>query len=66
MGGSCHWDNGYGDGPESLKGNLRESRGLPISAGNLFIPYGTQHFLNPKGLHNVRRAPNSLADFGML
>ena len=32
---SCHGDNGYGDGPESLKGNLKDARGLPISAGNL-------------------------------
>lgn len=32
---SCHGDNGYGDGPESLKGNLRDNRGLSISAGNL-------------------------------
>ena len=32
---SCHGDNGYGDGPESIKGNLKDLRGLPISAGNL-------------------------------
>jgi len=32
---SCHGDNGYGDGPESIKGNLKDARGLPISAGNL-------------------------------
>lgn len=32
---SCHGDNGYGDGPESLKGSLKDSRGLSISAGNL-------------------------------
>lgn len=31
----CHGDNGYGDGPESLKGNLKDSRGRSISAGNL-------------------------------
>jgi mono/diheme cytochrome c family protein len=32
---SCHGDNGYGDGSESIKGNLKDGRGLPISAGNL-------------------------------
>ncbi len=32
---SCHGDNGYGDGSESLKGNLKDSRGLTISARNL-------------------------------
>lgn len=32
---SCHGDNGYGDGPESALGNLKDSRGFPISAGNL-------------------------------
>lgn len=32
---SCHGDNGEGDGPESIKGNLKDGRGLPISAGNL-------------------------------
>jgi len=31
----CHGDNGYGDGPESVKGNLKDARGLSISAGNL-------------------------------
>jgi mono/diheme cytochrome c family protein len=32
---SCHGDNGDGDGPESLKGNLKDGRGRSISAGNL-------------------------------
>jgi mono/diheme cytochrome c family protein len=31
----CHGDNGFGDGPESIKGNLKDARGLTISAGNL-------------------------------
>jgi mono/diheme cytochrome c family protein len=32
---SCHGNNGYGDGPESMKGNLKDGRGRSISAGNL-------------------------------
>jgi mono/diheme cytochrome c family protein len=32
---NCHGDNGYGDGVESLKGNLKDVRGLTIYSGDL-------------------------------
>ena len=32
---NCHGDNGYGDGTESLNGNLKDASGLTISPGDL-------------------------------
>lgn len=48
---SCHGVNGYGDGPESIKGNLKDSRGLPISAGNLSDRASMKNGAAPRDLY---------------
>lgn len=48
---SCHGDNGYGDGPESVKGNLKDARGLPISAGNLTDRTSLKNGSSPRDIY---------------
>ena len=48
---SCHGENGYGDGPESLKGNLRDNRGRLMSAGNLSDRASMKNGATPRDLY---------------
>jgi mono/diheme cytochrome c family protein len=48
---TCHGDNGYGDGPESIKGNLKDARGLPISSGNLSDRASLKNGSSPRDIY---------------
>lgn len=48
---SCHGDNGNGDGLESTKGNLKDGRGFPISAGNLSDRTSLKNGATPRDIY---------------
>ncbi len=47
---ACHGDNGEGDGPESIAGDLRDAHNLPIRATNLTTPASWKNGATPQDL----------------